>query len=312
MSVPSEKVEAVAKALLEGAIVLSDNDGTLAPFTQSPTQTIIPAETMDAIREFQSIFGINRFIPISGRPEKGLREVFERSSDQLFEAPTISDDGAVFTNGTAREEILLPLEKDFIEYSRQAILQFIEELPSEQRNRVDLELKANGVSINTNKVHAELGADTADFLKGSIADLFASICEDSPVHNNKPCFAIHYPPGHGLEIRSIRTTKRMGLEYLIEKNVIPSNARLIFMGDDLKHGGNDSELAEFVQKRGGFVIQIKHADPLRAFPDENRAIVPDIVLHEPASISAFLNKVLMIVKEELKTENKHAFGIPYI
>lgn len=297
MTASAQQIQSVAKLLLSGGVILSDNDGTMAPFTASPDDTIIPADTIGAIRDIQNHFGNNSFIPVSGRPEQGLRGVFGRSSDQPFSPPFISDDGALFVNGPVREETLSAPEKDFMKNAHALVQTFIDNLPDDQKSRVAVEMKMNGININTNKIHAELDVATADTLDNGIHALFTAACVGTPLNDDKPCFAIHHPSGHGLEIRSQRTTKMHGVLHLIERGIIAQDAPLVFFGDDIKRGGNDVEVSQFVQNRGGIVVQVKHLDALRAYADENRALTPDIVLIEPPSMAKFLTQVMDAVKE---------------
>lgn len=306
MSIPLEKIEAAAAILVAGGAIISDGDGTIFDFTASPDETTIAPATLEAIRELQSMFRPNVFIPSSGRPERALRAVFERSSVVPLPIPMVSDNGAVYTDNNSRTETLSAIEREFMDTAKARINEFMESLPAEQRKRIAVEMSVAGINLNTNILHAELDEHTADNIDTAINKIMTDICEGMPTMDDKPCFTIHHPPGHGLAIRSLRITKKMGLEDLIEKGIIPKDVPLIFLGDEMKRGGNDVEIARFVQERSGMAIQVKHLDPLRAFPDENRAITPDAVLIEPVSVAPFLKQVMERAKEMIADARKAA------
>jgi hypothetical protein len=87
-------------------------------------------------------------------------------------------------------------------------------------------------------------------------------------------------------MRSVKTTKRQGVERLLDRGVIPADKSLILFVDDLKPGGNDVALAALVRERGGIVVQVKNQN------SGATAVTPDIVIDEPALVGNFLQDVL--------------------
>ena len=71
----------MARLLLDGGVILSDNDGTMAPFTPSPHDTIIPADTIRAIPDYPKPGIVFRDITTL----LGNARAFRRTVDELVQ-----------------------------------------------------------------------------------------------------------------------------------------------------------------------------------------------------------------------------------
>jgi hydroxymethylpyrimidine pyrophosphatase-like HAD family hydrolase len=292
MVVSLKQARLVAQALAAGGYVLSDNDGTLAPFTQSPDQTVIPRRTMEAIARFQGVFGQKKFTVVTGRDLASIHGVLERSGKGAAASlPILSDDGAIYAFGKERHDTSTAEERGFIAAAQREVRAFTAAQAEKEPGVYGLpvfEYKNNGITLNTNAVHAALGAQAESRVREAYRALFTKLCETSP----EGSYALHAAAGYGLEIRSTRVTKRQGLEHLIKEGVLPAGKPPVLLVDDLKTGGNDVAAAQLVKQLGGIVVQVRREDPVRAFADAERAVAPDVVLASPAEVAGFLRAVL--------------------
>lgn len=289
MAPTKDQIQAVARVLAAGGYILSDNDGTLAPFTASPDETIIPQPTVQAIDDFRAAAGQGRFILTTGRPLNGMLGVLARSGAHAESFSILADDGATWMQGGTVESNIESDERAFIEHTQSEVAALAQRLASEQpalQGKIILEFKSNGLMVNTNAVFSSLGEETDSAVQKAFHDAVGRLCADAPIHNGHPAYALHQPPGHGIELRSVKTTKRQGVERLLDRGVIPADKPLILFVDDLKPGGNDVALATLVRERGGIVVQVKNQN------SGATAIAPDVVIDDPALVGDFMQKVL--------------------
>lgn len=289
MAPTKDQILTVARALAAGGYILSDNDGTLAPFTMSPDETVIPNATVQAIDDFRAVAGQGRFILTTGRPLNGMLGVLARSDAHAESFSILADDGATWMHGGAVESNIEDDERVFIEHTQNEVAALAQKLAAERpdlKGKIILEFKSNGLMVNTNAVYASLGEETDSAVQKAFHDAVGRLCADAPVHNGSPAYAVHQPPGHGIELRSLKTTKRQGVERLLDRGVVPADKPLVLFVDDLKPGGNDVALAALVRERGGIVVQVKNQK------SGATAVTPDVVIDDPTQVGDFLQDVL--------------------
>ncbi len=277
--------EKLAEFINAGAYILSDNDGTLAPFTKTPDETVIPQETLRSIARFQACTSDDKFQIVSGRDKDAMQQLVNRSSPTAPDMPLVTDDGARFTWKDKELVILSDDEVAFFDAAKTKVNAFIDAAIGKDptiKDQIAIETRVAGMNINLNLMHDARGENATAQFDAQLKDLFEGICKDAN-------FAVHRPPGHGIEMRSTLTTKKQGILALIDRGIIPEDAPLVFLCDDIKVDGNDVALAQHVTDKGGMVVQIKHTGNFRDYPNESLALTPDVVLEGSEAIAGLIN-----------------------